>query len=114
VVKVFVEWAKVIQIVDEYDNKILLPLLVVSFHFLNPTIDGLAKVTLVDDDSIFGAITSNVATLHKLLKNELGLFHHSHVKLKDFVLPLAWWKSQEIEFPNASFVVQKILGIPRS
>jgi hypothetical protein len=60
----------------EYDNKTLLPLLVVFFHFLNPTIDGLTKATLVDDDSISGTMTSNVATLHMLLKNELGLFHH--------------------------------------
>jgi hypothetical protein len=41
VVKAFVGWAKMIQIAVEYDNKILLPLLVASFHFLNPTIDGL-------------------------------------------------------------------------
>jgi len=89
VVKAFVGRAKVIQIVAEYDKKILLPLLVVTFHFLNPTIDGLAKATPIDDDSIFGAMISNVATLHELLKNELGLFHHSHVKPEDFVLPLA-------------------------
>jgi len=87
--KVFVGRAKVIQIVAAYDKKIVLPLLVVTFHFLNPAIDGMAKVTLIDDDSIFGAMTSNVATLHKLLKNELGLFHHSHVKPEDFLLPLA-------------------------
>jgi hypothetical protein len=29
-----------IQIVVEYDNKTLLPLLVVAFHFLNPTTNG--------------------------------------------------------------------------
>jgi hypothetical protein len=63
-----------IQIVVEYDNKTLLPLLVASFHFLNPTIDGLIEgATLVNDDSIFGAMTSNVTTLH-MLKSELSLF----------------------------------------
>ncbi len=41
VVKAFVGRAKMIQIVVEYDNKTLLPLLMVSFHFLNPTNDGL-------------------------------------------------------------------------
>ncbi len=41
VVKTFVGHAKMIQIVVEYDNKTLLPLLLASFHFLNPTIDGL-------------------------------------------------------------------------
>jgi hypothetical protein len=37
VMKVFVRLAKMIQIIVEYDSKTLLPLLVVSFHFLNPT-----------------------------------------------------------------------------
>jgi hypothetical protein len=46
-----------------------------------------------------------------LLKNELGLFYHSHVKQKDFVLPLTWWKSHDARFPNVSFVAQQILGI---
>jgi hypothetical protein len=92
VVKAFVGQAKVMQILVEYHNKTLLQLLVGAFHFLNPTIDGLIKATLVDDDSIFGVVTSNAIILHKLLKNELGLFHHSHVKPKDFVLPLTWWK----------------------
>jgi hypothetical protein len=91
--------------VVEYDNKTLLPLLVVTFHFLNPTIDGMAEVTLVDDDSIIGAMISNAATLHELLKNELGLFHHLHVKPKYLVLPLIWWKSHEAKFPNVSFLV---------
>jgi len=114
VMKANVGHAKMIQIVAKYDNKILLPLLVVAFHFVNPTIDGLVKTTPVDDDSIFGAMISNATTLHKLHKNELGLFHHLHVKPKDFVLPLTWWKSHETWFPNVFLVVQKIMGIPRS
>jgi hypothetical protein len=84
-----------IQIMAKYDNKTLLPLLVATFHFLNPIICGLTKVALVDDDSIFGALTSNVTTLHGLIKNELCLFNHLHVKLEDDVLPLTWWKSHE-------------------
>ncbi len=80
VVKVFVGWAKMIQIMVKYDSKTLLPLLVATFHFLNPTIDGLLKATPIDDDSIFGVMTSNVATMHELLRNELGLFY-LHVKL---------------------------------
>jgi hypothetical protein len=80
VVKVFVGWAKMIQIMVKYDSKTLLQLMVATFHFLNPTIDGLLKPTPIDDDSIFGVMTSNVATLHELLKDELGLFR-LHVKL---------------------------------
>jgi hypothetical protein len=88
VVKVFVGQEKVIQIVVEYDSKTTLPLLVVALHFLNPTNDGFAQASPIDDDSIFGVVTSNETTLHGLLKNELGLFHHLHVTLEDLILPL--------------------------
>jgi hypothetical protein len=69
---VFIGQTKVIQIVVEYDNKTILPLLVVAFHFLNPTSDGLVQATPIDDDSIFGVMTSNETTLQRLLKNNLA------------------------------------------
>jgi hypothetical protein len=96
-----------IQMMVEYDSKTLLPLLVPIFQFLNLNFDGLIEVTLVDgdEDSIFGVVISNEATLHGLLRNELNLFRHLHVKLKDSMLPLNWWKIHEIEFSNVSFVV---------
>jgi hypothetical protein len=72
VVKVFIGQTKVIQIVVEYDNKTILPLLVVAFHFLNPTSDGLVQATPIDDDSIFGVMTSNETTLQRLLENNLA------------------------------------------
>jgi hypothetical protein len=87
-VKVFVGQEKVIQIGVEYDSKTALPLLAVVLHFLNPTNDGFIQATPIDDDSIFGVVTSNEATLHGLLKNELGLFRRLHVKLKDFFIAL--------------------------
>lgn len=71
----------------------------------NNTIDDNDK-----DDYIFEVIISNETTLYTLLKNELCLFRHLHVKLKDFKLPLIWWKSHESQFSNI-FVVQQILGI---
>jgi len=71
-VKVFIGQTKVIQIVVEYDNKTILPLLVVAFHFLNPTSDGLVQATPIDDDSIFGEMTSNETTLQRLLENNLA------------------------------------------
>jgi hypothetical protein len=50
-------------------------------------------------------VTSNAIILPKLFKNELGLFHHLHVKPKDFVLPLTWWKLDETWLLNVSFQV---------
>jgi hypothetical protein len=73
VMKTFVGKAKVIQMVLEYDNKILMPLLVVAFLFLNHGIDGLVELTpIVDNDnSIFGVlVTSNEVILQGLFKND--------------------------------------------
>lgn len=45
VMKTFVGHAKVIQMMVEYGNKILLPLLMVAFQFLNPYTNGLIEAT---------------------------------------------------------------------
>jgi hypothetical protein len=75
---------------------------------LNPNFNGLTEATPIDgdEDSIFGAVTSNEVTLHGLFINELNLFPHVHVKLEDSMLPLIWWKIHEARFVNVSFVVQ--------
>ncbi len=97
----------------KYDNKTLLLLLVATFRFLNSNFNDLIEVTPIDgdEDSIFGVVTSNEVTLHGLLRNELNLFCHLHVKLKDSILPLTWWKIHDTQFSNVSIVVQQILGI---
>jgi hypothetical protein len=45
VMKTFVGRAKVIQMLVEYGNKILLQLLMVDFQFLNPSTNGLIEAT---------------------------------------------------------------------
>jgi len=50
--KVVVGRAKMMQMVAEYDTKTLMPLLVATFQFLNPSINGLTKLALVDDNEI--------------------------------------------------------------
>jgi len=54
-----VGWAKVIQMVVEYENKILLPS---SIHGLSSVDDA--------DNFIFITLISNTAILHKLFENE--------------------------------------------
>jgi hypothetical protein len=96
----------------EYDNKFLMPLLVVAFKIKNLSVVGLSKLIVTDDEElIFGAMASNEATFHGLLKNELGLFCHLPMKLEDCLFFLTWWKSHEICFLNYFFVARKILGI---
>ncbi len=75
--------AKVIHMVVEYDTKSLMSLLLLTFLFINPNVNGTFEPTTIDDgeESIFGAMTSNEGTLKMLLKNELSLFRHLLVKL---------------------------------
>jgi len=115
VVKTFVQWGKVTEMVAEYEIKSLMPLVVVTFHLQNPSsINLIDALVVANEDSIFGPMTSNKATLQRLLKNELSLFHHLHVKLEHYLLPLTCWKSHEWQFPNISFVVRQIFGIPKN
>jgi hypothetical protein len=57
--KTFVGCVKVTQIVIWYENQTLMLILIVAFQFLNLGIDGLIKLTLVDDnvDSFFWGVT---------------------------------------------------------
>ncbi len=83
ILKTFVRMAKVIHMVVEYDTKSLMSLLLLTFLFINPNVNGTFEPTTIDDgeESIFGAMTSNEGTLKMLLKNELSLFRHLLVKL---------------------------------
>ncbi len=61
-----------------------MPLLVVAFKIQKLSVVSLSKIVVTNDDElIFGAVVSNEATFHGLLKNELGLFCHLPMKLKD-------------------------------
>ncbi len=54
VMKTFVKWAKIKQMVAKYDNKTLMPLLMVTFQFLNFNSNGPIKPTPIvhNDESI--------------------------------------------------------------
>ncbi len=69
---------------------------------------------VANEDSIFDLVSSNEATLQGLLNNKLSLFHHLHVKFEHCLLPLTWWKSHELQFPNISFVAKQLLRMSRS
>jgi len=89
VVKGIIGREKVIQMVVESNNRTLMPLLVAIFQFQNLSTIGFIEPSMVDDEkSVFGAMTSNEATLQGLLKNEMFSFHHLHVKPKDCLLSI--------------------------
>jgi hypothetical protein len=106
---------QIMEMVVEYDINSLMPLLVGAFHLQNPSsIDPIDALMVVNENSIFGLVTSNETILQGLLKNELSLFCHLHVKPKHCLLPLTWWKSHELQFPNISFITRQIFEIPGS
>ncbi len=59
-------------------------------------------------------MTFNEDTIHGLLKNELTLFPHLHLKHEDCALPLTWWQLHETRFPNVPFVARQTLRILES
>jgi hypothetical protein len=62
-------------IVDEYDSKILIPMLVVVFKCLNPSFVKIAPPqTHVENEFLFAAPASNEKVNESLLKFELSLF----------------------------------------
>jgi hypothetical protein len=89
VVKGFIGREKVIQMVVEFDNRTLMPLLMAIFQFQNLSTIGFIEPSMVDDEkSIFGAMISNEPTLQGLLKNEMFSFHRLHVQPKDCLLSI--------------------------
>jgi hypothetical protein len=71
-VKYFMRWAKVMEMVVEYETKSLMSLVVVAFHLQNlGSVDPIDALVVADEDSIFGSVTSTKETLCGLLKNEL-------------------------------------------
>jgi hypothetical protein len=99
-------------LVEEYEKKKLVPLLVVVFKSFYPCYPQTPLPNpLVLDDLLFGESTS---IEEGLLKSKLFLFCQIVVSKEDLKSPLAWWKTHESQFPDVGFLARQILGIPRS
>ena len=102
---------KVVGIVFEYDNLVLLPLLMQCYKRLHPTAQSQEPVTPISENSIFGAQASAEEVILEQLKSELSLFRRLHVADGDYDNPLLWWRKHEKEFRNVAFLARQILGI---
>ncbi|KAG0584835.1 hypothetical protein M758_3G242300 [Ceratodon purpureus] len=102
---------KVVGIVFEYDNLVLLPLLMQCYKRLHPTAQSQEPVTPISENSIFGAQASAEEVILEQLKSELSLFRRLHVADGDYDSPLLWWKKHEKEFRNVAYLARQILGI---
>ncbi|KAJ7538060.1 hypothetical protein O6H91_11G033100 [Diphasiastrum complanatum] len=100
-----------IQIVGEYDVKVLIPLLVTCFNRLNPGAQTTQPLEHDVADSLFGHQASDEEATTNLVKSELSLFRRLNIPLKECSSPLQWWKDHEVQFPNVGFLARQILGI---
>jgi hypothetical protein len=105
------------QVVDKFDSKVLVPLLLKAATILSPiaivelvaTADPLPART-----KLFGAPTSTAEASKGLLLTELSLFRRLVVDPTDIACPLMWWKEQESRFPTVAYATCQFLGIPGS
>jgi hypothetical protein len=99
--------AKLLSI--EYDNKILIPLLVKCSHFLN--LDVVSTCTSIANgplDSLFDIPILSAEANEGLLLTKLCLFHQCAMNLNDDARsPLLWWKEHVRLYPNVAFLLNK-------
>jgi hypothetical protein len=88
VMKTYVKWEKIIQMVAKYDNKTLMPLLMVTFKFLNFNSSGPIKPTPIvhNDDSIFGFVfihlcCSSIFFIHAYVSSTIIVHPCTHGKI---------------------------------
>jgi hypothetical protein len=124
VVKNYVGHGACIRFVAEYDANTIIPLLMIVFEVLNPTVQTCAIEvvgfvlgfgdSIEKDNNIFGVGTSMEESSCTLVVGELSLFKNLFITPITCVDPLASWRIHETQFPNVNFLTKQILGIPRS
>jgi hypothetical protein len=73
-------------LVEDYDNKVLIPMLVKVYHFLNvkhrfaPTLNR-----IVPNDSMFEVHDSYEKTSEGLLRSEISLYFHNDASIEDMI-----------------------------
>jgi len=104
-----------LQIVNEYDHQVLLPLLISTYNFLNPSYVGVGAFSFtscdVDPKSLYDLMEINEEMTSSLVKNLLNHFKFKKVIDEEAKNSLKWWKVHEVQFLYVEFVAQEILGI---
>ena len=106
---------KAMHVVAEYDQLVLVPLLVKVSRLLNPSFENnLAPTLETKTDSLFGHTSSIEEASEGMLKLELILFWKLFVPTNKDIAPLAWCRDNAPRFPHVSFLARQILAIPGS
>jgi hypothetical protein len=91
--------------------KDLIPMLVMVFKCLNPSLKNTSSINTCGNEFLFGAFASDEKVNESLLKFELSLFWQVVILKDDLKNLLAWWKKHECQYPNVGFLARQILGI---
>ena len=96
---------KAMHIVAEYDQLVLVPLLVKVSWLLNPSLENnLASTLETTIDSLFGHMNSIEKASEGMLKSELILFRKFFVPANKDIVPLAWWREMALDFRMYHFL----------
>ncbi len=98
----FVGDSLALQVVAEYDVKIMYPLLVQAYLHLN-LVKAVMKSVVVEDDNFFGQNIFNDDAIMSTVRNELHLFHQLNVGPVEIKNLLQWWANHAMQFPHVFF-----------
>ena len=105
------------KVVDEYNTKVLVPMLVKVAISLSPIVVAQPSALIVphvSQTSLFGAPASIAEASKRLLFGELSFFWLTVVKPDNVGCSLVWWKEHELRFTTVVFVARQFLGIQSS
>jgi hypothetical protein len=117
IVSSFVEQDQSVSYVEEYDKKLLYPMLVKYHEHSHPLIRldrNYVNQNIFDQDcslDIFEQNTSTSKPTRKLAKRELLIFKWYQLDVKNIKCPFQWWEKHEAMFLIVSFLFHQILGI---
>jgi hypothetical protein len=106
----FVGDSLTLQVVAEYDVKIVYPLLVQTYLHLNP-MKAIMKPVVVENDNFFGQNIFNDDAIMSTVRNESHLFHRLNVGPVEIKNPLQWWANHVMQFPHVFFLARLMLKI---
>ncbi len=100
----------------EYDVKVVVPLLMVCFDWLNLITCTFAFATIYVarpklEENLFGVGVSIEESFSALVTWELSLFRRLFIPSFACADPLAWWQMYECQFPNVGFLAKQNFGI---
>jgi hypothetical protein len=92
------------QVATNYDQEILMPLLLIVYHALTPNLATVTfVVSIMVELDVVGFLVSIKETAMGLIKTKLSLFKRIAV-LIDPLSPFTWWEKHEQQFPNLTYL----------